>query len=536
MKLRLFYIILLLVITSNLFSQKKNSKIEKTVVIEETFLPLISKSDSAHSIKALTRDIDNIIQRGGLSNTDYSVAVYSLDERKFLYKKNETKSLTPASTTKLVTSFVVLNLLKNQQIHTPIYHNGKIENSILYGDMIIYGKGDPLLSQRDFDSIAVVIKNRGIKTVTGNIYVDDSYFDNKTSRFKYSRDDDEVEALAPITPLSIERNKALVTVRGGSSGSYLDCDVYPNSESLKYLVYGKTTGYLENDRDSHRNYVEPLVTQQYGDAYNYANEENDGYRVSISSSMNDENEQIFIVRGNLRKGRSRAYRYYLKDPAIATAGVLKSSLSKAGVKVLGGLEKCSDNQRSFNSKNTLGIIKRDLFEVLDVLNKNSDNYIAENLFKIIGAHNPLYDDNYFGAQDLTYKVLNSQKVPSRGMYINDGSGLSRRNLVTTEALVKILENISKQSYGERFIQCLAIAGEDGTLRKRMKNTAAEDILIGKTGTLRNVSGLSGVTTTLDGEKLAYAFIFNGNSVGKYKSVENELGELISQFFYFNEEH
>jgi D-alanyl-D-alanine carboxypeptidase/D-alanyl-D-alanine-endopeptidase (penicillin-binding protein 4) len=206
------------------------------------------------------------------------------------------------------------------------------------------------------------------------------------------------------------------------------------------------------------------------------------------------------------------------------------------VKVLGGIEKCSENQKSFDSKNTLGIIKRDLFEVLDVLNKNSDNYIAENLFKIIGAHNPLFDDNYYGAQDLTYKILKNQKIPSKGLYINDGSGLSRRNLVTTEALVKIIENISKQSYGERFIQCLAIAGSDGTLRKRMKNTAAEDILIGKTGTLRNVSALTGVTTTLDGEKLAYAFIFNGNNVGKYKSVENELGELISQFFYFNEEH
>ncbi|MFA7325626.1 MAG: D-alanyl-D-alanine carboxypeptidase/D-alanyl-D-alanine-endopeptidase [Candidatus Kapaibacterium sp.] len=536
MKLRLLYTILLIAITSNLFSQKKNSKIEKTVVIEETFLPLISKSDSAHSIKALTRDIDNIIQRGGLNNTDYSVAVYSLDEGKFLYKKNENKSLTPASTTKLVTSFVVLNLLKKQQIHTPIYHNGKIEKNTLYGDLIIYGKGDPLLSQRDFDSIAVVIKNRGIKTVTGNIYVDDSYFDDNTSRFKYSRDADEVEALAPITPLSIERNKALVTVRGGSSGSYLDCDVYPNSESLKYLVYGKTTGYLEEKEKGNRNYVEPLVKQQYGDAFNFEDTDNDAYRVSISSSMNDENEQIFIIRGNLRKGRSRAYRYYLKDPAIATAGVLKSSLSKAGVKVLGGIEKCSENQKSFDSKNTLGIIKRDLFEVLDVLNKNSDNYIAENLFKIIGAHNPLFDDNYYGAQDLTYKILKNQKIPSKGLYINDGSGLSRRNLVTTEALVKIIENISKQSYGERFIQCLAIAGSDGTLRKRMKNTAAEDILIGKTGTLRNVSALTGVTTTLDGEKLAYAFIFNGNNVGKYKSVENELGELISQFFYFNEEH
>ena len=536
MKLRLLYIIILVAITSNLFSQKKNSKIEKTVVIEETFLPLISKSDSAHSIKALTRDIDNIIQRGGLANTDYSVSVYSLEESKYLYKKNETKSLTPASTTKLITSFVVLNLLKNQQIQTPIYHNGKLERGTLYGDLIIYGKGDPLLTQRDFDSIAVVIKNRGIKTVTGNIYVDDSYFDEKTSRYKYSRDADEVEALAPITPLSIERNKALVTVRGGSTGSFLDCDVYPQSESLKFLVYGKTTGYRDNNDGGIRNYVEPLVTQQYGDAYNYANEENDGFRVSISSSMSDENDQIFIIRGNLRKGRSRAYRYYLKDPAIATAGVLKSSLSKVGVKVLGGIERCSENQSSFDSKNTLGIIKRDLFEVLDVLNKNSDNYIAENLFKIIGAHNPLYSDNYYGAQDITYKVLKNQKIPIKGLYLNDGSGLSRRNLVTTEALVKIIENISKQSFGERFIKCLAIAGEDGTLRKRMKNTAAEDILIGKTGTLRNVSALTGVTTTLDGEKLAYAFIFNGNNVGKFKEVENELGELISQFFYFNEEH
>lgn len=536
MRITLFYLLLLISAYSILFPYQKESKIEKNVVIEETFLPLISKSDSAHSLKALERDIDNIIKREGIIDSDFSIAVYSLDEGKYLYKKNELKSLTPASTTKIITSFAVLNVLKDLQITTPIYHNGKIINGTLHGDLIIYGMGDPLLTQRDFDSISVVIKNKGIKTVTGNIYVDDSYFDNQTSRFKYSRDDDEVEPLAPITPLSIERNKALVTVRGGKSGSFLDCDVYPSSESLKYLVYGKTTGYFDKFPTEEWNYVEPIVSQAYGDAYNNSMNSNDAFRVSISSSLNDENEQIFIVRGNLRKGRSRAYRYYLKDPAIATAGVLKTSLSNVGVKVLGGLEKCSENQKSFNSKNTLGVIKRDIFDVLEVLNKNSDNYIAENLFKIIGANNKLYDDNYFGAQDLTYTILKKQNIPTKGIYINDGSGLSRRNLLTTETLIRILENVSKKNYGEKFIKCLAVAGEDGTLRKRMKNTAAEDILIGKTGTLRNVSALAGVTTTLDGEKLAYSFIFNGNSVSKYKSIENELGELISQFFYFNEEH
>jgi D-alanyl-D-alanine carboxypeptidase/D-alanyl-D-alanine-endopeptidase (penicillin-binding protein 4) len=113
--------------------------------------------------------------------------------------------------------------------------------------------------------------------------------------------------------------------------------------------------------------------------------------------------------------------------------------------------------------------------------------------------------------------------------------LSRRNLLSPLSLIKILEYIHKQDYSDKFFKSLAVAGEDGTLRKRMRNTAAEDILIGKTGTLRNVSALSGITTSLDGEKLAYAFIFNGNSVSKYKDIENDLGELISQFFYFNEE-
>lgn len=531
MSIKKITILLILICSLELHSQNTG----KEVVIEETFLPLISKKDSVHSINALSRDIEGIVSKNGLDKTDYGIMVYSLDDKKVLYAKNENQTLTPASTTKLVTSFIVLNILKNKQISTPIYHNGKIANNTLYGDIIIYGQGDPLMIQRDFDSVAVVIKNKGIKLITGNVYVDDSYFDDETSRFKYSHDDDEVEEIGPITALSIERNKALITVRASTSGAYLDCDVYPVSETLKYLVYGKTTGSFQNN-DVNKNYIEPLFKQKYGDIYNQDLLENDDYRLSINSSLNDDNEQIFVVRGNLRKGRSRAYRYYLKDPAIAAGGVFKSSLERAGVKVLGGVEKCSANSAFNKPKYNLAYINRDIFDVLDALNKNSDNYIAENLFKIIGAHNRKYSDNYDGARDITYRILDSLKIPYNGVTLNDGSGLSRRNLVTPKTLVKILEYINNQKYGERFIKCLSIAGEDGTLRKRMKNTAAEDILIGKTGTLRNVSALTGITTTLDGDKLAYAFIFNGNSVSKYKEVENELGELISQFFYFNEEH
>ncbi|MFN3194554.1 MAG: D-alanyl-D-alanine carboxypeptidase/D-alanyl-D-alanine-endopeptidase [Chlorobiota bacterium] len=527
---------LIYILLSLTFLTAYSQKVKNKLVIEETFLPLISASDSAHSIKALERDIDGILKRHNLRNTDYGIVIYSLDDKKFLYKKNETMSLTPASTTKLVTSFVTLSLYKDKYIETPIYMNGKIKDGVLYGDIIIYGQGDPLLTQSDFDSVAMVIKNKGISQINGNVYADISYFDSKTSRFKYSYDDDEVEKLAPITPLSIERNKALVTVRGTKRGQYLDCDIYPESETLKYLVYGKTThnGGIELPEEYKDELIEPELIQNYGDAYN-SEYSNNNMRVRISSTLNDEGVQIFSIRGNLRRGRTRAYRYYLKNPAVATAGVLKSSLKKVGVEVFGSEQICNVYKLSYIEKNKLASIKTNLFEILSGLNKNSDNYIAENLFKIIGAHNEKYSENYFGAQDLTFRTFDSLSIPYNGLYLNDGSGLSRRNLLSPLSLVKIIEYISNQDYSEEFFQSLAVAGEDGTLRKRMRNTAAEDILIGKTGTLRNVSALSGITTSLDGEKLAYAFIFNGNSVSKYKDIENDLGELISQFFYFNEE-
>lgn len=531
MQIKILLTLFILAVTINLYGQNNN----KQVVIEETFLPLISKSDSAHSIKILGRDIENIINKSGLGNTDYGIMVYSLSDNKVLYAKNETKPLTPASTTKIITSFITLNVLKNYEIVTPIYHNGKINKNTLNGDIIIYGKGDPLLTQNDFDSVAKVIKSRGIDLITGNVYVDNSYFDDETSRYKYSHDDDVVEEVGPITPLSIERNKALITLRATSSGAYLDCDVYPNSETLKYLVYAKTTGYNQDD-GKRNNYIEPLFRQKYGDAYNKDLVFNEDNRLSIGSELTDDHTQIFMIRGTLRRGRTRAYRYYMKDPAVAAGGVLKSSLERAGVKVLGDVEVCTLNQKYNKPKNTLAYIKRDIFQVLDELNKNSDNYLAENLFKLIGAHNKKYEDNYSGARDLTFRILDSLDIPYEGVSLNDGSGLSRRNTLTPETLVKVLEYISKQKYADKFIASLPIAGEDGTLRNRMENTAAEEILIGKTGTLRHTSALAGITISLDSDKLAYAFMFNGNNVGKYKEVENELGELISQFFYFNEEH
>ena len=130
-----------------LFSQK----VDRDVIIEETFLPLISKSDSLNSIKSLENTIEKITSKLIGTNTNYSIAVYSLDQNKYLYKKDIQLGLTPASTTKLVTSFLVANLLKDKSLRTEVFYSGKIIDSILIGDLYIIGGGDPLLNQKDIE-------------------------------------------------------------------------------------------------------------------------------------------------------------------------------------------------------------------------------------------------------------------------------------------------------------------------------------------------------------------------------------------------
>jgi len=114
--------------------------------------------------------------------------------------------------------------------------------------------------------------------------------------------------------------------------------------------------------------------------------------------------------------------------------------------------------------------------------------------------------------------------------LNDGSGLSRRNLVTARSLTNLLIDVYKSDFKDNFINSLAIAGIDGTLRKRFRSNSTVSNIRAKTGTLRNASGLAGFVKTLEGENIAFAFIFNGNDVGYYKSLENQLAELLANFY------
>ncbi len=493
---------------------------------------------------------DSVLSNKYLTGIKYGISVYSLNKKKFLYRKNSRLNLTPASTTKLFTSFVALNLMGDDyEVPTQVFTDGKIQSdSILKGNIYLVGNGDLMLSIRDLELLAEQISKMGIKKIDGNIYADGSFYDGITDRFKYSGDADEVQAVPPVSALSIEKNIITVIVNAGRSpGSLVNVQIVPSSEAIiknisaivkpipqkkspkkkiphKKIPKGKSKRLKTSIDKKYENY--------YGDMKTVSVAKSPKTPFYINTSTNADGKQVVSVGGTFSPNSTYSYQYYNLNPELSTASCFKQRLNASGIKVSGNvLKKAMYENDSTNNYQLLAEFRRPLLDLMLPINKNSDNHFAENLFKMIGAFAGNHKHNSDETRLLTEQYLDKYKIPCDNCKINDGSGLSRRNLVNSEAMLNLLVKSQSQDFGDGFESTLSIAGIDGTLRNRLKGTKAENNLRGKTGTLKNVSSLAGYINTADGDKLVFAYLFNGPSPGLYKALENDLNYILSEFTF-----
>ena len=241
----------------------------------------------------------------------------------------------------------------------------------------------------------------------------------------------------------------------------------------------------------------------------------------------------FSVSGAIDAGDSYSYSYFIENPELAAAGALYNYLKMNGINVKGNY--LSGKLPKDQNKIELCSKQRYLVDIISETLKNSDNYLAENIFKKIGASSGKMIENAKEAKTIISGLLNKYGLNGNDCVFYDGSGLSRRNKVNGETVVGFLNKIYKSDSKNILDTTLSIAGIDGTIKNRMQGTLAFNNLMAKTGTHKNVSGLCGIVKTLDGEHLAFSFIFNGNNIGEYKQIENRLGIILAEFFYFNKE-
>lgn len=236
-------------------------------------------------------------------------------------------------------------------------------------------------------------------------------------------------------------------------------------------------------------------------------------------------------RTTVKKKIRRRYRYVtetLKDPPLFIANTLKQNLITSGIEVTGTAKKgVTPTKVLFLTENN--IMLKDL---VSLINKHSDNFLAECLFKTLGAESSGAQGNSFFSQQAIQKFLKDNNIYFEGTEIVDGSGISRFDHVTPLAISGVLEKMYFDlTHFEDFYNSLSIAGIDGTLRHRMSGTFAEKNFRGKTGSLNGVSGLAGYLTDKDGDDLIITIIFEFDKGGRsyYHDIQDQIVALMSDW-------
>lgn len=173
-----------------------------------------------------------------------------------------------------------------------------------------------------------------------------------------------------------------------------------------------------------------------------------------------------------------------------------------------------------------------LADILKQMNKPSDNWIAEFLFKAVGAEVMGEPGTWQKGREAVAQFLAEIMDDPPAHRFVDGSGLSRYNLLNAALLTELLCRIYRDfALMPEYLASLPIAGVDGTLKNRMHGTAAEDILRAKTGTLSGVSALAGYTVTADGETLAFGILISHyvGPASTARGIQDTIGSYLTGF-------
>lgn len=242
----------------------------------------------------------------------------------------------------------------------------------------------------------------------------------------------------------------------------------------------------------------------------------------ISALVIDNNKKIISLK---RRGRYRNYYVSIENPPLHAAQLLKDKLKLSGIEVQEGTEEgITPEDALLVAENSV-----ELREVVQFINKESDNFLAECLFKTIGAVASGEQGNAFYSTQTVLTYISDNGIFSDGTAIVDGSGISRFDQITVGAVTGLLEKMYFDIANfEDFHNSLSIAGVDGTLKRRMSGTFAENNFRGKTGTLNGVSSLSGYLTCNDGDDLIVSifFEFTHSGAGFHRDIQDSIIETL----------
>jgi len=468
----------------------------------------------------------------------WGIEVVALATGKVLYSHHPDKLFTPASNTKLFTTAATLALIgPDYRFRTTVEAAAPPDKyGRLSGDLALVGRGDPNISGRTLpynlraerkapylqvlEELADQVAAKGVKYVDGDIVGDDSYFAFERYGEGWAQDDLVWEWGAPVSALTINDNVMFMNVmpadRPGER-AFVTLEPFADYYRIDNRVLTTPAGAGPRKVVINREPGSSLIVV-WG---NVPLDDTGDFEALAIDDPADFAAQLFRQmlerRGIVVYGRARTRHAGLADLSaikvtVTAGGGDASSLPSGG----------AQSQPLVLASHQSAPLSQDL----RVINKVSQNLHAEIMLRLLGRERGTAGTVESGLEVVRGVLAQAGIQPDEYVFF-DGSGLSRQNLVTPHALVKLLAYAARQPWFAQFEDTLPVAGIDGSLGPRFRQSLASGRVRAKTGTLGHVNALSGYITTLSGEPLAFAILGNNHKLGSRRAIET-IDQIVAQ--------
>lgn len=443
------------------------------------------RADDAPSSRGpLKSTLDRIVSRAQFGHSLWGVQVRDLPSGKVLYSLNDGLSLTPASTLKLATTAAALDAYgPDATFTTTVESTARLDSAgRLLGDVFLVGRGDPMIWESSdeapltgFDRLADALVAAGVKRIEGRLIGHEAAFTGSRRAVDWGWGDLMWYYGADVSALVFNNSAVHLTVTPGErSGDPVSLARNPRSSYYQVVVTATTAGPdskpdLAVDRPLGSNVIHVGGTLPQGAAP----------------------ENLFIS---------------MEDPARFAATVFGETLETRGMRVRGPVE-TSSAALPPETRVLATLSSPPMSEMIRQVNQPSHNLRAEMLLRLVGQRARGEGSAQAGLAGVT-DFLTRQGVTLDGWVLHDGCGMASSNLVTARGLVDLLTSMKRHPHASALEDSLALAGVDGTLKRRFQGTRAEGRLRAKSGAIRQTYTLAGYATGRRGETYVFAILLN----------------------------
>lgn len=431
----------------------------------------ITQISSVNSGETIDSKIKSLMKTHGLTKADLGIHIYSVNQKKTVFSMNADEKLILASNTKIFTASAALALL-DETFQTILAISGQIDGKILKGDLVVIAGGDPNISGRFndndptflFKEWAKMIKDKGIEKINGNIKLYDYIFDREYTYKDWQRYDFTQWYTAPVSAFALNDNCLDFKVTPTSAGDKCKIETTPKTNFIK--IINNTTTVKSKPKKA------ITVSRKNG-------------TMTISGEVSSDSGESFSVP--------------VEEPQLFFGNVFKETLISQGIKISREIELINKEPNGEFEK--ISIFESKLSTTITVCMTRSQNFYAEMLLKLMGRKK--YGK---GTRENGIKAVNDYLKQKKLDTFDqaDGSGLSRNNKSCAKEIVELLVLMKDK---EIFTDSLPKSGEDGSLKKRMKEIKGK--VAAKSGHLKGVNTLSGYLDTKYGDRIIFSILVNG---------------------------